>query len=260
MCRYCVGTSAFAILLCALPTLAQVQQAASPEASTSGQPKTQDKTSNNQNGQIPADQEPNTPKNDRLFGVLPNYTTVENEDRFGPLSTKEKFKLSAESMFDPVTFPFIGFVALIGQAEDTEPSYGQGLKGYAKRYGTSYGDAGIGTTMTTSVFPSLLRQDPRYFQLGKGGIWHRAGYSLSRIFVTRTDSGDHEFNYSEIVGNAVAAGISNAYHPEDDRTLANTLSVWGTDIMWDAAANEAKEFWPDIRRKLHKKHDNDAAP
>jgi hypothetical protein len=202
-----------------------------------------------------AGQGQNTVNKDRLFGVLPNYATVENEHQFGPLTVKDKFKLTQDSMLDPVTFPFIGFVALLGQAENTEPSYGQGLIGYAKRYGTSYADSGIGTMMTTSVFPSLLHQDPRYFQLGRGTIVHRTLYSVGRIFITRNDSGSHGFNYSEIVGNAVAAGISNAYHPQDERTLSNTASVWATDIMWDTASNVAKEFWPDIRRKLH--HDRD---
>src|SRR5271165_2803140 len=108
------------------------------------------------------------PKNDRLFGVIPNYTTVESQDPFSPVSVKGKFKLAVDSSFDPYTFPFIGFVALIGQAENSEPSYGQGFEGYGKRYGTAYGDAIIGTFMTTSVFPSLLHQDPRYYQLGEG--------------------------------------------------------------------------------------------
>ena len=200
-------------------------------------------------------------KNDRLFGVLPNYTTVENEDLFGPLSAKGKFKLAAESSFDPYTFPFIGFIALIGQAENTEPSYGQGFAGYGKRYGTSYGDAIIGTFMTTAVFPSLLHQDPRYYQLGHGSFSHRTLYSVSRIFVTRTDAGHNEFNTSEIAGNAVPAGISNLYHPADDRTVTNTVSVWATDVMWDTVSNVAKEFWPDIRRKIsHKPQPEPSTP
>lgn len=193
------------------------------------------------------------PKNDRLFGVIPNYTTVENEDEFGPLSAKGKFRMAADSDFDPYTFPFVGFVALIGQAQNSEPSYGQGLKGYAKRYGTEYGDATIGTTMTVAVFPTLLRQDPRYFQLGEGSVMHRTEYAISRIFVTRSDAGSRQFNLSEIAGNLVAAGVSNAYHPAEDRSFGNTLSVWGTDIMWDTVSNVAKEFWPDIKRKLMKK-------
>ncbi|HKV04760.1 MAG TPA: hypothetical protein VJO53_06595 [Candidatus Acidoferrales bacterium] len=242
-----------AILSCAAPGQAQQQPSQpAPAASSAGQPQPTFQSSGAKN----QDSAQNSVNNDRLFGVLPNYATVENEHEFGPLTAKAKFKLSADSMFDPVTFPFIGFEALIGQAQNSEPSYGQGFKGYAKRYGTSYADAGIGTTMTTSVFPTLLRQDPRYFQLGRGSIWHRMVYSVSRIFITRSDSGNHQFNASELVGNAVAAGISNAYHPKDDRSLSNTLSVWGTDIMWDTAGNVAKEFWPDVKRHFwHKKTD-----
>jgi hypothetical protein len=75
---------------------------------------------------------------------------------------------------------------------------------------------------------------------------------VSRILVTRADNGYLQFNSSEIAGNAVAAGLSNAYHPPNQRTLGSTLSVWGTDIMLNAVCNVAKEFWPDLRRKLHK--------
>jgi hypothetical protein len=190
-------------------------------------------------------------KNDRLFYVMANYATVEHTDEFAPLSAKTKFKLSAKTMSDPVTVSFIGMMALMGQARDSDPSYGQGLQGYVKRYGTSFADTGIGTLMTTSVFPTVLHQDPRYFQLGAGSTWHRVMYAVSRIFVTRADNGEVQFNYSEIVGNAMAAGISNTYHPQSQRTLGNTLKVWGTDMMLNTACNVAKEFWPDIRRKIH---------
>ena len=70
-------------------------------------------------------------------------------------------------MLDPVTFPFIGLEALIGQAQNSDPEYGQGMKGYGERYGTAYGDALIGTTMTTSVFPSMLHQDPAILSIGQ---------------------------------------------------------------------------------------------
>ena len=193
-----------------------------------------------------------TLQNHRLFGVLANYTTVETQDRFGTLSAKTKFKLSLKTMTDPVKVSFIGGIALLGQARDSDPTYGQGVQGYGKRFGTFYADTGIGTLMTTSVFPTLLRQDPRYFQLGQGGKWHRTVYSVSRIFIAHSDSGELQFNYSQVFGNAVAAGISNFYHPQSQRTLGNTLNVWGTDMLLNTVCNVAKEFWPDIRRKLHK--------
>ncbi len=242
------GALILAITLAPIPVLAQQKQT-TDDPSSNASPKTVAATT----ADLPDAPQPISPiKDDRIFGVMPNYSTVEDEDRFGPISTKGKYMLSVKSTFDPYTFAFIGFASLIGQAENSEPSYGQGLKGYAKRYGTSYADALIGTFMTTSVGPSLLKQDPRYFQLGHGTILHRALYSASRMIVTRSDSGNRQFNYSEIGGNLVAAGISNAYHPQDERTITNTMSVWGTDIMWDAVSDELKEFWPDIRRKLAK--------
>lgn len=243
-----------ALLLCAIPIHAQEQSPARPAAPTvaPGEAQASPKVSPGVAPAAAAIPSRIAPKNDRLLFGLPNYLTVENRDQFEPLDAKIKFKLSAKTMSDPITISFIGMIALMGQARNSNPSYGQGLSGYAKRYGTFYADTGIGTLMTTSVFPTLLHQDPRYFQLGSGGIWHRAMYSVSRIFVTRADNGDLQFNSSEIVGNAVAAGLSNTYHSPSQRTLGNTLNVWGTDIMLNAVCNVAKEFWPDLRRKLHK--------
>jgi hypothetical protein len=247
-----VRATAPAVFLCSFPISAQPQSPANsdPRPSVAASPEPVSLKGASSSELVAPIQSQVTPKNDRLFGVLPNYTTVENQDQFAPLSAKTKFKLSVKTMSDPVTISFIGAIALIGQARNSDPSYGQGFEGYGKRYATLFADTGIGTMMTTSVFPTLLRQDPRYFQLGRGGIWHRTMYSVSRIFVTRTDRGALQFNYSEIVGNAVAAGISNAYRPQNQRTLGNTLGVWGTDIGLNSICNVAKEFWPDIRHKI----------
>ena len=194
-----------------------------------------------------------SPKNDRLFGVLPNYLTVEDEDKVPPLTTGGKFKLVSKNAFDPAIFPFIGFIALVSQAQNSEPEYGQGAAGFAKRYGAAFGDATIASFMTGAVFPSLFKQDPRYYQLVRGGFKRRLVYSVGRILITRTDSGHSQFNSSEIVGNFFAAGIANAYHPAQDRSFVNTVSVWGTDTGWDTMANIAQEFWPDIHHWLKKK-------
>jgi hypothetical protein len=108
--------------------------------------------------------------------------------------------------------------------------------------------------MTSAVFPSVFKQDPRYFVLGKGTFWHRTSYALTRLIITRSDSGHAEFNVSEVFGAASAAAISTyGYHPSNEKTLSNAASVWGTQIGYDALAIVVKEFWPDIRRKIHSK-------
>lgn len=228
----------------------QAQGRAQEEQQAQGQQETQGQAQGQVQQQAPSQpqlkQEP--PKNDRLFWALPNYLTVENESETPPMTAEQKFKLEAKQSFDPVQFPFIGMLALISQAENSEPTYGQGMAGYGKRYAAAFGDAMIGSFMTAAALPAAFHQDPRYFQLGHGSFLHRAGYAVSRIFVTRADAGGHQFNSSEVAGNLIAAGIANAYHPRDDRSLVNTLSIWGTDTGWDTVTNVAKEFWPDIRR------------
>lgn len=197
----------------------------------------------------------NKPKDDRLFYALPNYLTIENADQAPLLSSGEKYKMVAKTSFDYVEYPYIAALSGISQAENSEAGYGQGAAGYGKRFGAAFADNTIGNFMTGAVFPSILKQDPRYYQLGASHAKpaHRVFYSIERLFVTRTDSGHSQFNVSEIAGNAVAAGISNIYHPASDRTVANTISVWWTEIMWDGVANEAKEFWPDLHQWISRK-------
>src|SRR5580658_10298771 len=36
-------------------------------------------------------------------------------------------------------------------------------------------------------------------------------------------------------------------------------SVWGSQVRYDTITLVIKEFWPDVRRKIQKKHDADAA-
>jgi hypothetical protein len=185
--------------------------------------------------------EPKDARPDRIFGVLPNYTTVEHEAEIDPVTTKATFRMAALSSFDPYVFPFVGFVAAL-------PG---GSASYARRYGTALADNSIGNFLTTAIVPTVLKQDPRYFELGEGGVWRRLGYAASRSIITRSRGGQRAFNYSEIGGNAIAAVISNAYYPSASRSLSDTLTRWGMQVLWDTLSNELKEFWPDIRRKLH---------
>jgi hypothetical protein len=189
----------------------------------------------------------------RIFGVLPNYTTIEGARKIAPVSTKEKFHMAAEDAFDKPVFPFVAFTSWLSGVQGEESSWGNGPKAYAKRYATTFTDDVTATFMTTAVMPTILHQDPRYFQLGEGKTLHRAEYAATRSFVTFGRSGQSQFNYSDVTGNFIAAGAANLYHPAEDRSLTDTTLRWGTQMMWDVLSSELKEFWPDIRQKLHRR-------
>jgi hypothetical protein len=224
-------------------------------------------------GQVPAEQddknkakERKTPEekaetaapatsNDRLFFALPNFLTLENADQVPPLTSKQKFSVVTRSSFDYIQVPWYAFLAGISQAQNSEPGYGQGAAGYGKRFASAAADGTIENYFTSAILPSIFHQDPRFFQSGKGGFWRRTGYAMSRIIVTRSDAGTSQFNVSEVFGSAIAAGISTySYHPHADKTVSNTVSVWGSQIGIDTATIVLKEFWPDIRRRItHKR-------
>lgn len=167
-----------------------------------------------------------------------------------PLSPGDKWSFGTAEVFNPLIFMDLGVAAAVRQQQDQFPTFGQGLLGYTKRFGVAFGNHAISDYMTGSVFPILFKEDPRYFRRGQGSVFGRLLYAGSRIPVTRTDKGTHRFNFSEFVGNAAAATLSNVYLPHGDRTPSYSAETFGLFLASDALTNVALEFWPDVRHKL----------
>jgi len=189
----------------------------------------------------------------RAYGVLPNYRTAELSTPFKPLTAKQKMTIAAKDSFDGAVYPTALIMSVIYQAEDANPSFGQGFKGYAQRAGTAFGDQMIGNMMTEGIMPALLHEDPRYFRIGEGSFGHRLLYATSRTFVTATDSNRRTFNFAEWGGNSAAVGISNLYY-QDGRTWQDNVERLLVQCGTDTLSNVLKEFWPDVSRKFARRH------
>jgi hypothetical protein len=187
----------------------------------------------------------------RIAGVVPNFNVSYNKDA-APLSKKQKLKLAWRTATDPVAFGIAGFDAGLSQAENDFPGYGQGAQGYAKRFGASYADNFDGTILGNAIFPILLKQDPRYFRRGEGSFPSRFFYALSTTVWCKNDNGKWGPNFSNILGNLAAGGISNLYYPASDRGAGLTLERGFTVTAYGAFGGVFNEFWPDVARKLFK--------
>jgi len=185
----------------------------------------------------------------RIFGVLPNNRTTEESIPFHSISAKQKITIAAKDSFDWPVFPTAAAFAGLYQIENQNPSFGQGVRGYALRFATAYGDQMIGNVMTEGLVPIVTHEDPRYFRRGQGSILYRTGFALKQIVIARTDSDRATFNLSEWGGNAVAVAISNAYYP-DTRTASDNAERLLIACGTDAFSNVLKEFWPDVKKKL----------
>jgi hypothetical protein len=197
---------------------------------------------------VPANVTPTPTQEDkRILGVLPNYRTAEMPLVYTPIPASYKMQIAVKDSFD---YPLFGVAAIYSgfyQLFNTHPQFGQGIKGYAKRLGTSYTDQVVGNMLAEGVLPSLFHEDPRYFRMNQGKASKRLLYAISRIVITRTDSGAKSFNFAEVFGNGIAAGVGLSYY-SDSRSPGAYFQNWGTQLGTDALSQVLKEFWPDVKR------------
>jgi hypothetical protein len=212
------------------------ESAPDPPQSTSARSPVESSTANDDDGK----------QSKRILGIFPNYRAVSANTQLPPLSLRNKFWLATQDSFDYSSFVSAALISGVSQANNSYPEFGHGAKAFGRYYWHGVADQAVGNYMTEAIVPTLTHEDPRYYTLGHGGIFKRTGYAVSRLLVTRTDSGHPTFNFSEIIGNGAGAGISDTYYPGRERTWTKTGQKWLTQIGLDGAFNILKEFWPDI--------------
>lgn len=223
-----------------------------PSSQPQADPRDNKRDNGNSAARSKADSEGKQPK--RILWIIPNYRAVSADTQLPPLSLKSKFWLATQDSFDYSSFALTGVLAGIGQARNSTPEFHQGAAGYGRYYWHSFADQAVGNYLTEAITPAVTREDPRYYTLGHGGFFRRTGYAISRLLVTKTDSGGKTFNFSEIVGNGAGAGISDLYYPSPERTWTKTGQKWVTQVGIDGVFNVFKEFWPDINRIVFRSH------
>ena len=182
----------------------------------------------------------------RLFGIVPNFRTVSTDTKLPPQTTKQKFVDATEDSFDYSSLALAAVVALEGYVSTATPEFGRGGIGYSRYLWHSATDQTIENYLVEFIIPVVRHEDTRFYTLTRGSFTKRAEYSIGRVFITRSDSGHNTFNSGEVVGAAAAAGISNLYYPQGERTARNFVDKYAVNIGIDAASYCLKEFYPEI--------------
>jgi hypothetical protein len=186
----------------------------------------------------------------RIIGIIPNYFVNYDADA-APLNTKQKFELTWKGFVDPAAFVGTAINAAIGQVRNTNPGFGRGGQGYAKRYGAAYADFVTGRIIDKVIMPTVFKQDPRYFYKGTGTARSRAFYAISRSVICRGDNRQAQVCYSSLISHFASASVTNLYYPPADRDSSRVVfenAVIG--IGGHAVGNLVQEF---IARKLTRK-------
>jgi hypothetical protein len=240
----------------------QAQQGQSPSttnpapapgsSSSSSNPTSQQTPSDDKAKHDLAEEQLKAQEKQRVMGVMATFNTTRNQDAI-PLSPSQKFRLFFKSATDPWPFLLSGAVAGIGQADNAYPTWGQGAQGYAKRFGAAYSDQFIGNFFGNAVLPSLLREDPRYFQKGTGSKTKRILWAASSTFWCKRDNGKWGPNYANVGGNMIGAAIARAYYPATERTVGDVIGDGMTVSAEGIIGAELIEFWPDMVRHYREK-------
>lgn len=201
----------------------------------------------------PTGQQDENPK--RILGIIPNFQTKDDTPQYQPpLTVKEKYALEFHQTVDFSAHFGNLFQAMLQQASNGQPHYGQGWGAYGERFGAAEADQVTSAFFIFGFLPHILHDDPRYFRKAKGSIWSRITYSASRTVVTRTDAGTSAFNTPQVAGQLLQQAISTAYYPEVDRTTSRVFQNWGTNLAYNCAYNVLKEFYPDFLRIAFHRH------
>jgi hypothetical protein len=166
------------------------------------------------------------------------------------LNFKGKFVLFVQDSFDPVTFLATGFGAGLDQAENTDPSYGQGAEGYGGRFGVEFAGQASSRFFHDFAYPWIFSEDPRYYRLAHGRAGRRLLHAVGHAVVAHRDDGERMFNFSEWLGTTSTVVLSNTYHPDNQRGFFPSAQAVGYSILQDVGFDVLREFWPEISRKL----------
>lgn len=258
------------------PQMAVLEQAQQPAQNDSGAQDQQNKAQDQQNGsqsssqpaagsQQPAQQESEQSQYEkaqqqikqqekqRIFGILPSFNTSFTRD-VAPLTIGQKMKLAFRQSIDPYTFAQAALFGGYRELGSDYAEYGWGASGYFKRMGSAYADSFVGNMIGNGLLPGWWHQDPRYFRLGHGNVAHRAFYAAFSALRCKHDGTERwEPNYSNVIGNLIAGGISNVYYPENQRGWEHSINNGLVNTAVGMIGSEIQEFTWDIAKRFQHK-------
>jgi hypothetical protein len=200
--------------------------------------------------------------NERILGVIPNFQTVSDPKTvYVPLRVRDKWQLFVTESVDPFAFFLAAAGAGISQWHNEDPKYGVGFHPFMQRFGAAQADLTSQNFFQDAVLASLFREDPRYFRKGPGStVVHRIAYAVSRVAITRRDTGKDSFNFSGILGMEMGIALSNAYYPPKSVNSGEMAYRTFASLTASALGNLLPEFWPDIKEKLNRRKREQPAP
>jgi len=177
---------------------------------------------------------------------------IDPGERVPKLSRRDKLNFWLHEEVQPWASAPAFISAGFGQLTLGDPKYGSDSGAFGERLGAAFIRQASMRFFTNSLIPYSNGEDPRYFRKAAGGYGSRALWAVEQVGLTRRDSGEQAFNFSNIVGHLAASALTPLYYPRGSRSADTVLLTWGTSIAGSAGNNLFLEFWPDVENLWHR--------
>jgi hypothetical protein len=184
----------------------------------------------------------------------PPDSTLPNTVSAPPFTVADKFDYRVVQSFGLRGLGGSLVGAAIGQARDAPHEWGQGVEGFATRYGS--GVAGNLSRQTFAfVLESALHEDPRYFPSEDKSTKQRMLNVVKQVFICKTDSGKSSFAYGRVISQFGGGQFTNLWQPASTGSVRDGFVRAFIGLGADAGYNFLQEFIPFTRpSSLRHKH------
>jgi hypothetical protein len=179
------------------------------------------------------------------------WKSLPDAPSFQPPTQAEKFQAFVDEARSPLILGAVGVNAGIMRETELEHFTPGPQPSFTAVYRVALIQKESSAFFGKYLYPSLLKQDPRYYPSTSDSFMGRATYAASRIFITRDDSGKGRLNTSYFLGVLTSVAIATAYRPYWARSSSETFNNFGTTIGSDAGINVLHEFGPGIRQMVN---------
>lgn len=193
----------------------------------------------------------------RVFGVLPNYTSISGGTRPKPAGWKTDSEVAWKQSTDYVGLIYTFSTSAIAYGQDTHPSLDTVNGGNAPAWAYMWRgllDRTDQTALGTLLFPALLHQDTRYYAMGTGSKVKRTLHAAESVVVAHSYSGRPVFNVAGLAGKVGAQAVSTTYYPAGSEDFGVLASKFTYACLRQAGFTILREFSPDIAQHLHRHH------
>ena len=180
---------------------------------------------------------------------IASFVPQPDADEWKPISKKEHFDVYVKRTFNVSVLAASGAAAAISLGLDSPTEWGQSPSGYGKRLGNNVGRVVMRSTMEYG-FATLLKEDTRYIASRKTGTMARLKYALISTYVVRNSQGHGRFAFSRLIANGGTSALSRYWYPPSWQGGDQIAGDVGIISAIQAGYNVAREFGPDIVRKL----------